>query len=211
MSRDESPAIDLAQAFKSHVLCLAHDEKFIHRSWYIEYHLNIVEKIAMELTEIYPEADRNFVMTLVWLHDYGKFIDWSRQYELTLTEGRRALTDAGFSSKFSDRAIEYARLLDDSQRTDLSKAPIEVQIVSSADGCAHFVGPFFQIWLWENSGRPLRELLRQNRSKAEKDWTRKIVLPEARAAFEQRYRIVCEQNGDLPSSYIVPERLPRPH
>ena len=157
----------------------------------------------MELTDAYTEADRNFILVLVWLHDYGKLIDRDREHELTLTEGRRALIEIGFTPEFSDKAVEYIRLLDNSRTIDLTGAPIEVRIVSSADGCAHFAGPFYQIWLWENSERPLHELMKENRRKAEKDWTRKIVLPEARAAFEGRYRIVCEQNGNLPNNYIA--------
>lgn len=178
------------------------NSEFVHRSWYVEYHLEIVETISMELADRYPAADRNLVLTLVWLHDYGKIIDWDRQHELTLTEGRRALISTGFPPALSTRAVDYIRLLDNSLELDLSTAPIEVQIVSSADGCSHFIGPFFQIWLWENSDRPLRQLMQENRKKAEKDWTRKIVLPEARAAVANRYRLVCEQNGDLPSGFI---------
>jgi len=203
MERGGCPTNELALAFRSHVLRLAQDPNFVHRRWYVEYHLEIVEKIAMELTNIYPEADRSFILVLVWLHDYGKLIDRDHEHELTLTEGRRALIEIGFPSTYCDRAVEYISLLDNSRRVDLTKAPIEVRIVSSADGCAHFAGPFFQIWLWENPERPLHELMKENRRKAEKDWARKIVLPEARAAFEGRYRIVCEQNGDLPGNYIA--------
>jgi hypothetical protein len=202
MGNGDQPTTELVQAFRSHAIRLAEHPGFVHRSWYVEYHLEIVEQIALELADIYPEADKNFVLVLVWLHDYGKFIDREREHELTLTEGRRALIDIGFTPDFTDKAVKYIRMLDNSRKIDLRKAPIEVRIVSSADGSAHFVGPFFQIWLWEHPERPLRQLLEENRRKAEKDWTRKIVLPEARAAIESRYRTVREQNGILSRSYI---------
>ncbi len=51
----------------------------------------------------------------------------------------------------------------------------------------------------------LRQSLQQlvlNRKKIDKDWTRKIVLPEARQAFQARYQFLCEQAGDLPTRFL---------
>ncbi|WP_369263194.1 hypothetical protein [Streptomyces sp. R35] len=42
----------------------------------------------------------------------------------------------------------------------------------------------------------------ENLSKLHKDWTYKIVLPEARAAFESRYLSLREQSGKLPERFI---------
>jgi hypothetical protein len=173
---------------------------FIHHEWYVRYHMEIVEKIADELTGIYPDADRDLVSVLVWLHDYGKTIDPHNQHQLTLTEGRATLTAIGFDDAFTDRVVHYLDLVD--KKLDLPNAPIEVRIVSSADGCAHFVGPFFTLWWWENPGIPYRELMAGNRRKALKDWTTKIVLPEARNAFEDRMKLVLEQCGTIPDRFL---------
>ncbi|MFD3930031.1 hypothetical protein [Streptomyces sp. NPDC058614] len=192
----------LIKEFKAHVVALASRPDFVHHSWYVEYHLQIVERISGELATSYPQADRDVIDVLVWLHDYGKLIDREREHERTLTEGPRVLINIGFDQQFTDQVIACARELDMNRTMDLRTARIEVQIVSSADGCAHLIGPFFPIWLWENSTHSLRELMADNLRKLEKDWNRKIVLPEARAAFEGRYRLLREQNGDIPSRLV---------
>ena len=42
-----------------------------------------------------------------------------------------------------------------------------------------------------------------NRHKIDKDWSHKIVLPEARRAFEARYKLACEHCGELPDTYLA--------
>lgn len=187
-------------SFKSDLIEAYTSSHFVHNSWYVRYHLEIVEKIAAELTDLYREADTVLVTALVWLHDLGKTINRADQYRLTLTEGRKKLLAAGFDNSFTDRVITYAEILD--KKIDLHTAPLEVQIVSSADGCAHFVGPFFSLWWWENSQKPFGELMTDNKLKALKDWNSKIVLPEARAAFEGRFHVVLEQCGDIPDRFL---------
>lgn len=178
------------------------DPSFRHHPWYTEYHLNIVETIALELCEFYPAADRDVVRALAWIHDYGKTIAFVKQNELTLIEGRKLLNQIGFPAEFTDKVIKYAEILDKPHKIDLSKAPIEVQIVSSADGCAHLVGPFYYLWWWENSEKPFTDLMADNRRKLSLDWQKKIVLPEARAAFNGRYMMLLEQTGDIPKSFF---------
>jgi len=83
-----------------------------------------------------------------------------------------------------------------------------VQIVSTADGCSHMTGPFLSIF-WNEAtdatfaGKSLEDLLSLNVAKLEKDWKYKIVLPEARQAFEPRYRFLKEQAGQLPASFLA--------
>jgi hypothetical protein len=202
MEKTHSSSHELVARFGLIVRECASNPAFIHHSWYVKYHLEIVERLALELTERYPQTSRDLVQVLVWLHDYPKIIDPSRKPELVLREGGRQLLEIGFNSEFVKRVIEYAKLFDNNLDQDLSEAPLEVQIVSSADGCSHFVGPFLQLWWWENSGKPFEELIADNRGKIVKDWNLKIVLPEARAAFEPRYRLLLEQTGTLPERFI---------
>ncbi len=190
------------ESFKQIVIKASENQNFIHHLWFVEYHLKIVEKIALELLEYYPEADAEIVRTLVWLHDYGKTLDFDKQYEMTLTEGPEALRHAGFDEAFIKKVMGYMETIDKKMEVDLNAAPIEVKIVSSADGCSHFVGPFMSLWWRENSKKDFKELMADNTYKANKDWTRKIVLPEARAAFEGRRDFSLEQSGAFPERFI---------
>lgn len=156
---------------------------------------------------ILPRGRSRYVETMVWLHDYGKILDFNDQYAKTLIAGRELLQQLGFPDAFSCKVIDYIEILDKKLELDLNKAPVEVKIVSSADGCSHMVGPFLSIF-WNEAtdktfaGKEFKDLMTLNLAKTEKDWNHKIVLPEARKAFESRYKLLREQAGKLPSSFI---------
>ena len=189
------------QRLRAAVVRAAQDPAFVHHAWFVPYHLEIVERLAAELCQRYPAADRGLVLVLVWLHDYGKIVDSARQYEMTAVAGRPLLRALGFPDAYVERALAYVHLLD--RKQELERAPIEVQIVSSADGAAHLVGPFYALWWYEHPQKPIVELLEENRRKAYTDWHQKIVLPEVRAAFAQRYHDHLERCGAFPSAFIA--------
>jgi len=173
----------------------------------VPWHLEIVARLADELCDHYPEADRNLVKLMAWLHDYGKILDYDDQYAVTLTAGRQKLTELGFPPEYIDRAIGNIETLDKKLEVDIHQANIEVQIVSSADGCSHMAGPFMNIF-WNEAtdktfaGKEYEALMELNRIKLDKDRQYKIVLPEAQAAFESRYRLLREQAGGLPEHFF---------
>ena len=198
---------DKNEAFKQHVREASANPEFVHHKRFVKWHLEIVERIALELCDHYPEADRDLVEVMAWLHDYGKILDYDHQYETTLTKGLETLISFGFSDDFAQRATDYVEILDKKLELDLHEAPIEVQVVASADGCSHMAGPFLNIFWHEATDktftdRTFEELMDLNRRKVEKDWKYKIVLPEARKAFEGRYKFIREQAGDLPTSFL---------
>lgn len=199
--------LDKIVAFREHVKEAASNPNFLHHKWFVQWHLEIVEKIASELCEHHKEANREMVEVMVWLHDYGKILDFDHEYTATQEYGPKILAQLGFDPKFAEAALKGIELLDRKNEIDLRQAPIEVQIVSSADGCSHMVGPFLHIF-WNEAtdktfaGKTFEELMHLNRAKVEKDWSRKVVLPEARQAFEGRYKIILEQTGMLPARYV---------
>jgi hypothetical protein len=80
---------------------------------------------------------------------------------------------------------------------DLSEAPIEVKIVSTADAVSHMYGPFYQMYCYENPEMSVEELMESNIRKLEKDWDRKMVLPEVKEMLQERYEFLRESFGDI--------------
>ena len=193
---------DRLEIFIAHVREVSENEGFIHHDWFVEYHLEIVEKIALDLCGIYVEADKDKVRLLCWLHDYGKILDFDNQYTKTLSAGREKLVEIGFDEKFVDEVIGDIAVIDRKDRNELERASIEVKIVSSSDAASHLVGPFFQMWWYENPGRDYRQLMQDNIKKAMIDWDRKVVIPEIKKAFKARHDMILEQSGVIPSKFF---------
>lgn len=191
----------IIQRLKKDVITKAAKPSFIHHKWFVKYHLDIVESISLELCEAYPEADKNLVLILVWLHDYKKIVA-SNSLELESCLATNSLLNRGFSQELVKTVVSYLDIIDKKLELNLNLAPIEVKIVSSADAASHLIGPFYYLWWHENSDKSYQELMQDNINKVYKDWNYKIVLPEIKLAFKKRYEFLLEQCGQIPNKIL---------
>ena len=83
---------------------------------------------------------------------------------------------------------------------DLSTAPIETQIISSADGASHMVGTFYPGYFGDGDG--FVSIQKRLKQKMEIDWNRKITLPEVKNAFGERYTRMRELLGEFPEKFL---------
>ena len=193
---------DLIDVFKGIVIENCKNESFKYREWFVKDHLLIVEKLANELCAFYPEADKDIVNVLVWFHDFGKPIDEVNEREITRNEGCRVLREIGFSNDFIKKVLYTWELMEKKNDIDISKQPIEVQIISSADGGSHFVGKFYSSYFRDDPNESLESIEDRLEKKINKDWNNKIVLPELKKAFKERYKKALEIVGEYPDKLI---------
>lgn len=184
-------------SLKEKVSILSQDERFLHHKWYLKYHLELVEKIALELYERYSGANRDLLLGLIWIHDYGKIIGVKDEREV-LEESRSFMIEIGFEEEYLNRVIELLEIFESKMIMDLSEAPIEVKIVSTADAVSHMYGPFYQMYCYENPEMLVEELMGSNMRKLEKDWSRKIAFPEVKELLQDRYQFLRESFGEIP-------------
>jgi hypothetical protein len=194
---------DKLNTLKEHITSIAANPKFIHHKWFVKWHLEIVERIALELCEAYKEADKNLVLGLVWIHDYAKIIDFDNEHDFaTMMQGKDLLAELGFDEAYIEKLMAYLVQFESYMSIDIATTPIEVQIASSADAAAHMVGPFFPLYWYENPGKSIPELLESNTKKLQKDWERKITLPEIRKQFAHSHKFLMAMFGKLPEKLL---------
>lgn len=193
--------INRLKNLKEKISILAQDKNFIHHKWFLKYHLELVEKISFELYEKYIEANLDLLLGLIWIHDYGKIIGISDEKEV-LEKSKAFMTEIGFEKDFVNKVIELLEIFESKMTNDLSEAPIEVRIVSTADAISHMYGPFYQMYSYENPQKSVEELMDSNMKKLEKDWNRKIVLPEVKERLQERYYYLRESFGEIPERIL---------
>lgn len=189
------------EELKEKISLLARDKRFVHHKWFLKYHLELVEKISLELYEKYEEADLDLLLGLIWIHDYGKILGIKDEKEV-LEKSRSFMLEIDFDEKYVNKVIGLLEVFESKMTMDLSKSPLEVQIVSTADAVSHMYGPFYQMYCYENPAMAVEELMESNMRKLEKDWTRKIVIPGVKESLQGRYEFLRESFGDLPEGIL---------
>ncbi len=188
------------EKLKNHVIEKTRNKDFIHHERFYEYHLKFVEQLCFELCNYYPEANKEIVEIMVRIHDYDKICDiWHEHRD---SEYSKVLKYHWYNNEITTQTLEYIDLMEKKNDIDISQTPIEVQIISSADGASHFIWPFMHIHRKEKQQKEISELMEDNIKKAKKDRTKKITLPEAKKFVEPRYQLLMEQMWQIPEKFL---------
>ena len=159
---------------------------------YFDYrhHLLPVVEYAEKLAEI-CDVNKEVVELSAWLHDIGRIKFGARNHELTgAAEAERILKQFGYS----DEIIEQVKHCILAHRGSGSIQPqtMEAKVVATADALAHFdmFLPLLTAIGKRGKGKDDKIIYRWIYEKMERDWNKKILIPEAMEIAEEKYRAI---------------------
>jgi putative nucleotidyltransferase with HDIG domain len=142
-----------------------------------DYHINIVVKYALLLAEK-VKADKEIVEIAALLHDIGKKEYGNNDHHLTsATEARKILNKLDFQK---DKIESIIHCIESHRGKGVDAETIEAKVIMSADAMSHYdTFPWFFFDVKDNE-KDVKERLIWTKSKFERNWNKKIALPEAR-------------------------------
>lgn len=175
---------ELLDKLRQFITQKAANPDFVHHKWFIKWHLEIVETLSIDMHKYYPQADKDTLIALGWMHDYGKIIAYDTQYDHAHIEaGRQAMIALGFNEAFATKIAESIKIFD--KKDHLENESIEIRIVSSADACSHLNGPWVSLYWHENPTIPFETIMKENTRKLGGEWELKVTIPEAIKSYQQ--------------------------
>ncbi len=160
-------------------------EKGLDGFW--EHHIVLVHKYAVLLAERL-HADREVCELAAYLHDYGRVMLPARKDEHHLTgAGLAKEVLEGFGYAPDTVAHVQACIRTHRGSVDLAPATVEARIVANADAMAHIDAVPWFLHLRFTKGDDPDAAAAWVRAKLERDWTKKLTLPEARVMVKEKY------------------------
>ena len=150
-------------------------------------HLIIVKKYADSLAEIY-NADREVVELSVWLHDIGKIRYGDINHHISGAQDAEViLRDHNYSQDVIDRVKECI-LAHKCEAKDRMPESIEAKILATANAMSKM--EVIPVFFWEachEMGLGIRESCDWVAEEIERNWSRKIILPEGKDMVRSKY------------------------
>jgi len=162
-------------------------EKFERIDW--QYHILPVIKYAKELARIYKVNEETTELAAL-LHDIGR-IDLKNDenhHILGSKEAEKILKDFDYDEEI----IKEIKHSIESHRGIKSPKPVTTiaRIIANADAMAHFdIVPVLFYWRGTRN-QSLEEVIDWADKKVERDWNKKITLPEAKQMVEEKYKAI---------------------
>jgi len=162
-------------------------EKFEEKDW--KYHMLPVIKYAKKLAKKY-KVNKETVELAALLHDIGSVdIKYDEDYHIVgVPEAEKILKKFKYPEKIIKEVLHCVA----SRRTSKGPKPktMVAKIIANADAMSHFdILPGFFCW---RGGRDekFEDILKWTENKIEKDWQRKITLPEAKKMSKKKYEAI---------------------
>jgi uncharacterized protein len=155
----------------------------------VKYHIRFVVNSALKLAEIY-KADKEIVELACWLHDIAraKGLEAGQDNNHHI-EGAKKTEDILKKLKYPKEKIDKVInciLAHRGSKEDYTPKTIEEKIVANADAMAHF-DSFLNLFLEFVNPNNFEEGVELIKAKLERDWNKKLTLPEARELVKYKY------------------------
>ncbi len=150
-----------------------------------ERHIVLVHKYCVLLAEKL-HADKEVVELAAYLHDYGRVMDPARRDEHQLTGAELA---PKVLEGYPEETVRHVQACIRTHRgsVDLKPGTIEAQILANADAMAHLDAVPWFLRLRYAKGESVEEATAWLRQKLERNWTKKLTLPEARKLVRKKH------------------------
>jgi len=159
-----------------------------------KYHIVPVTNYAKKLAKIF-KVDEEIVELAALLHDIGRLKFGDKDHDITgAAEAEKILKEFGYSKKIIGEIKHCVEAHRGSK--DIPPKTIAAKIIANADAMAHLdILPVFLYWRSKVS--TFEEALKWTDEKIERDWHKKLTLPEAKEMMKEKYqaiRLVLDSN-----------------
>jgi len=152
-----------------------------------KYHIVPVANYAIKLAKLL-KVDEEITELAALLHDIGRLKFGGEDHDITgVPEAEKILKQHGYSQEIIDEVKHCV----ESHRGSKNIPPKTTiaKIIANADAMAHFdVLPVFFYWRCKKSS--FEEAFKWVDEKIERDWNKKLTLPEARQMMEEKYKAI---------------------
>ena len=160
------------------------NKRYTNNVW--ESHISVVLKYAKFLAKEL-KADTEVCQLAALLHDFGSLKFGEENHEITgQAEAQKILSNLDYSQKLIDQVKECINSHRGSK--DIKPKTLEAKIVANADAMAHFnsIPALLRIGLnkYDKNERLATNWVLE---KLEKDWTKKLTIPEAKTMVQEKY------------------------
>ena len=155
-----------------------------------KYHVLPVVEHAEKLAEI-CDVNKEVVELSAWLHDIGRIKFGARNHELTgAGEAGKILRQFGYPDEIIEQ-VEHC-ILAHRGSGSIQPQTMEAKVVAAADALAHFdmFLPMLTAMGKRGKGKDDKIIYGWIYEKMERDWNKKILIPEAMKIAEEKYRAI---------------------